>query len=129
MADDARGPWRTKSGKLLTHEDVERLAEEAERGYDPKTLKPRRLVMNPAILYAPWTPEQIQSLNDYQVCGIMHEYTCGSETCRQALVAKQDGWSCPACDYEQAWALEAHADGSWREPARLMRERLRLPAQ
>jgi len=37
------GALRTKSGKLVTREMVERLAEEAERGYDPKTLKPRRL--------------------------------------------------------------------------------------
>ncbi|HEV3231605.1 MAG TPA: antitoxin [Candidatus Dormibacteraeota bacterium] len=32
---------RTKSGHILTKADIERIAEEAERGYDPDTLVPR----------------------------------------------------------------------------------------
>ena len=34
---------RTKSGRILSRGDVEALAREAEAGYDPATLKPRRV--------------------------------------------------------------------------------------
>lgn len=37
-----RQPLITKSGKVLTDEDIERLADEAERGYDIENLKERK---------------------------------------------------------------------------------------
>ena len=62
---------------------------------------------------APWSDEQVEALNDYQQAGWMHPFTCGR--CRDAdtrwpspdqhlLVATNDGWTCPACDYTQDWA-------------------------
>jgi hypothetical protein len=35
------GTYRTKTGRILTDEDLEALADEAERGYDPESLKRR----------------------------------------------------------------------------------------
>ena len=35
--------YRTKSGKILTDEDIEALADEAERGYDITKLRERNL--------------------------------------------------------------------------------------
>lgn len=36
--DDIMPPYRTKTGKWLTDEDIEALADEAERGYDVSQL-------------------------------------------------------------------------------------------
>jgi hypothetical protein len=35
-------PLRSKSGRILTEEAVERLADRMERGYEPEQLRPRR---------------------------------------------------------------------------------------
>lgn len=71
---------------------------------------------------APFTPEQVTSLNDYQRSGVFHPFTCGP--CRDSdpnlplldehlLVATEVGWVCPTCDHTQDWAWAFMADGSW----------------
>jgi hypothetical protein len=40
MAD--KKPYRTKTGKVLTDRDIDRMAREVEREYDVETLKTRR---------------------------------------------------------------------------------------
>ena len=41
---------------------------------------------------------------------VMHPFTCGNDLCRgvsgqhASLIASEDGWHCPACDYTQNWA-------------------------
>lgn len=74
---------------------------------------------------APFSDEQVQSLNEYQVSGVMHPFTCGA--CRDALglldehgqfndrllTATPKGWTCPTCDYTQDWAWAWMADRSW----------------
>ena len=70
---------------------------------------------------APFTPDQVASLNGYQASGAFHEFTCGNELCPgtdgqdAALVATEGGWRCPACPYTQDWAHDSMADGSWRQ--------------
>jgi hypothetical protein len=64
---------------------------------------------------APWTEDEVKSLNDYQVSGVMHPFTCGTKDCGGLLLARQDGWHCPDCDYTQDWAHEWMTDGSWRQ--------------
>lgn len=64
---------------------------------------------------APFTPEQVESLNGFQKCGCVHPFTCGGDKCRSDLVATEEGWVCPNCDYTQNWAHEFMADGSWRQ--------------
>jgi hypothetical protein len=71
-------------------------------------------------MLAPFTPEQVASLNGYQSSGVFHEFTCGGDGCPAAdeqpvLVAAEGGWHCPACSYTQDWAHEMMADGSWRD--------------
>lgn len=39
---DEEGPYVTKTGKVLTEEDIEKLSEEAEAGYDVSQLKEHR---------------------------------------------------------------------------------------
>lgn len=71
-------------------------------------------------IFVPFSPEQVQHLNEYQ-CAVnggmpFHPFTCrnrgdghhGEEGGdRGVLIATEDGWVCPHCDYTQNWA---HAD-------------------
>lgn len=76
------------------------------------------------LVHAPFTPDQVKSLNHYQISGVMHPFTCGS--CRDRLgvlndgvwddhllVATLDGWTCPTCPYTQTWAWAWMADWTW----------------
>lgn len=61
---------------------------------------------------APWTEDQVRSLNEYQASGCMHPFTCH---CRGSLVAQTDGWKCPStCDWKQTWCWDWMADWSWK---------------
>ena len=67
-------------------------------------------------LRAPFTPEQVEALNEYQQGGWMHPFTCGG-TCRERLgieaelVATEAGWVCETCDYTQDWAHPMMIEG------------------
>jgi hypothetical protein len=74
------------------------------------------------LAHAPWTEDQVASLNAYQADPPFHPYTCffdggiqhgdlGSET---RLVAHADGWHCPECSYTQDWAQSSLADWRWQ---------------
>ena len=87
---------------------------------------------NPEMIHAPFTPEQVQRLNEWQTqTGTnmpFHPFTCG---CRGesvhgheggdtgVLIATENGWVCPSCDYTQDWAhsfmAERAPDGAIRE--------------
>jgi len=56
------------------------------------------------IIFAPWTTDQVDALNAYQQQEDMHPYVCGTHACRAVLTARDDGWHCPKCDYQQTWA-------------------------
>ena len=60
------------------------------------------------IIRAPWTPEQVATLNRFQREGGMHPFTCGGDHWLGTphLEATPDGWLCPYpdCDYTQDWA-------------------------
>ena len=60
-------------------------------------------------------PEEVESLNDFQMSGVMHPFTCGkSHPEPRTLLATTRGWVCPVCDYTQDWAHDFMKDGSWR---------------
>ncbi|MGE5510507.1 MAG: hypothetical protein ACM31O_04545 [Bacteroidota bacterium] len=76
------------------------------------------------MIKAPWTPEQVEALNAYQRSGRFHPFTCGNDRFDQAhavytitnglsdygiLIATEQGWICPCCDYRQDWAHAAMA--------------------
>jgi hypothetical protein len=75
-------------------------------------------------VYAPFTPDQVASLNAYQRSGTFHEFTCGSDNCHAVVVydskailhASPKGWKCPFtnCDYTQDWAYDWMADWTWK---------------
>lgn len=67
------------------------------------------------MIRAPFTDEQVASINGFQKCDHVHPFTCGGEKCRADLVATNDGLICEFCDYKQNWVHEFMADGSWNK--------------
>jgi len=62
---------------------------------------------------APFTPEQVAHINEFQLAGYMHSFTCGNcSGCDRDLVATVDGLHCRRCDYRQFWVHSFMADGS-----------------
>ena len=53
-----------------------------------------------------WTEEQVRCLNAYQNHGRYHPFTCPNRGPLHPgeLVAYENGWVCPTCDYTQDWA-------------------------
>ena len=77
-------------------------------------------------ILAPWSAEQVASLNGYQSSNAGHPFTCGNPPCRSGgenpesryanLRATADGWRCDWCGYMQDWAWGFMADLSWQQP-------------
>lgn len=77
-------------------------------------------------IYAPFTPEQVQILNEVQAstCGDMpkfHPFTCPSRgeadhapanAGTDLLIATENGWVCPFCAHQQDWAYAVMASPS-----------------
>ncbi len=73
--------------------------------------------------HAPWTPEEVAHLAEWQSCGHVHPFTCGH--CRDrdpggvdehALVPTVRGWICPTCDHTQGWCHRFMLDGPGPNP-------------
>lgn len=64
---------------------------------------------------APFTSEQIESLNGFQHSGCWHPFTCGNSDCRGLLRAIEQGWICDFCGYTQDWAHDFMANGDWKK--------------
>jgi len=57
------------------------------------------------IIEIPWNDAEVLALNAYQQNPTFHPYTCGNEhEGTKILIATNDGWVCPECDYTQKWA-------------------------
>ena len=56
----------------------------------------------------PWTQEQVDALNAYQVSGRFHPFTCPGDFDRcedhRELTARLYGWECACGKYTQDWA-------------------------
>lgn len=73
----------------------------------------RRFEMDPAepAVTAPWTADQVVTLNARQSDPTRHPYTCGADIAHRPLVATPAGWACADCDYRQGWAHGFDATG------------------
>jgi hypothetical protein len=69
-------------------------------------------VITSVIIYAPWTDDEVESLNQYQRSGVMHPFTCGRS--HSSLIATNDGWICPNCEYTQDWCHEFMCYPDWK---------------
>ena len=72
-----------------------------------------------AQIHAPFTPDQVSSLNAYQNANLMHPFTCGNNS-DHLLIAREDGWTCPECDYQQKWAHDWMGNWKWSGMVRQM---------
>lgn len=77
----------------------------------------RRADLDP-LVWAPWTDEQVRSLNDFQRSGVMHPFTGRNDLLPfgkdDVLEATMDGWvSKVDPEYRQTWAHAFMADRSW----------------
>lgn len=59
--------------------------------------------------FAPWTDEQVETLNKFQALEFIHPFTC-IEHSNLPLIATKSGWVCAKCDYTQGWAHAEMAD-------------------
>ena len=72
------------------------------------------------MVQAPFTEDQVCSLNEYQKAGKFHPFTC--ECGKSDLVATQEGWICPCvCGYTQSWAHAWMANWAWNGGERILR--------
>jgi ribosomal protein S27AE len=69
--------------------------------------------IEPKTIKAPFTEDQVASLNAYQKSEFVHPFTC---VCGDhiPLVATKDGWICNKCAYTQKWAHDFMADWAWK---------------
>lgn len=67
-----------------------------------------------AQIQAPFTADQVKSLNGYQRSKVMHPFTCAMHSDLN-LIAREDGWVCPQCTYRQNWAHDWMANWKWIE--------------
>lgn len=59
----------------------------------------------PKMIEAPWTDHQVANLNRWQRCDHVHPFTCPNyHDGSRVLVAENNGWHCPSCEYRQTWA-------------------------
>lgn len=63
------------------------------------------------MIKAPFTKEQVDSLNGFQKHGHSHPFTC---TCGNTMKATTEGWMCGDHGFVQFWAHEFAADNSWK---------------
>ena len=66
-------------------------------------------------VFAPWSQDQVNSLNAFQRSKKVHPYTCGGDGCREVLVATQGGWVCSKCEYTQNHATDFTANWVWKK--------------
>jgi hypothetical protein len=66
---------------------------------------------------APWTEDQVKSLNAYQNAGYVHPFTDGDGEEKVDLTATPEGWVRKVGGpVVQTWAHEFMTDWSWRNP-------------
>jgi len=68
-----------------------------------------------ALVHAPWSDEQVESLNGYQKAGYVHPFTYGDGDAQVDLIATKDGWvAVEGGPVVQTWAHDFMTDGSWK---------------
>jgi hypothetical protein len=76
---------------------------------------------------APFTPDEVLSLQAFQVCGCFHEFTCPNRSAENhrgtgGLWPTVRGWICPYCSYTQSWAHDFMcAGGDHQKSAEVIR--------
>ncbi len=67
------------------------------------------------MIRAPWTEDQVNSLNGYQACGFHHPFTFGDEPNKVDLIATTDGWvAIEGGSVVQDWAHSFMLNWEWK---------------
>ncbi len=73
---------------------------------------------------APFTAEQIDGLNKWQLAGYVHEFTCAKSHkpySSRVLEARTEGWFCRGCNaIVQDWAHDFMAEGPRANPLEVL---------
>ena len=69
---------------------------------------------------APFSRDQVKSLNEFQQSDLFHGFTCPNHSTNK-LIATPEGWICPQIDYKQLWAHDFMANWEWKEADNLIR--------
>lgn len=97
--------------RLLLQGENGKLRLAVREGNDIRFIGPEPGV-NVAITHAPWTAEEVDSLNGWQRCGFVHEFT-GDRG--ETLIATLSGWvSEVGGPIIQTWAWVHMANGGWK---------------
>lgn len=64
------------------------------------------------IVKAPFAPEQIKNMNQFQVFGAFRKVFCG---CGVKMYAREDGWFCPECFSGYNACATFICSGSWKK--------------
>lgn len=69
-----------------------------------------------------FTSSEVESLNAYQKSNAFHPFTCGGDRTDEKhldgeglLVATEEGFSCPYCEYRQLWAHDFMKNWGWKK--------------
>ena len=64
---------------------------------------------------APWTNDEVDSLNEYQKAGYVHPFTYGDIEEKVDLIATNEGWVVkPGGPIVQTWAHKFMTNWSWK---------------
>ena len=92
----------------VTHGIKKQLARRARKEAKEDTVKSTLQRGREGLISAPWTPDQVDALNEQQLRQDRHPYTCpggnGPLCAKRDLVATPDGWICECGRYTQDWA-------------------------
>lgn len=112
--DSADQPMRYYHDEGVALAEAQRIADVLMTGYEESksgvwTPDPKEFAT------APWTEDQIASLNGYQSSGVMHPFTGVDQHGNKVdLIATEAGWIADSSrDVVQEWAHKFMADWSW----------------
>jgi hypothetical protein len=64
---------------------------------------------------APFTDDQVKSINGFQKSKHWHPFTCGKVHCDGILTASRNGVFCRKCgNWKQYWVHDFMANGEWK---------------
>ena len=105
--------WAERLDAFVTMVSKETLIHDGEYSYlNPYQAEAKRLILNQSDVntdkvYAPWSEEQIDALEKWQMDDTKHPYTC---ICGESLMPYKDGWICDECGHKQNWYIKGLPD-------------------
>lgn len=114
MADELIAAMQSEAGSTVPRAAAKAAAKSARKNLRERDELEAETVLSDRGTKSPWSAERVTNLNEFQLHGRLHPYTCLNrtrETHKQRpgerdfglLVATPGGWVCRDCDYTQDW--------------------------